>query len=170
MSGFIYCFSNSAMPGIYKIGMTTRTPEERLKDANSSNTWKPPIPYKIAMSIRVNDPLKKEQTLHKLLERFYERIHPRREFFRITLDDVRLFFNLMSNEISTISNKVIQCDYLKKEKEIFQNDENDCEIFNIVTNTSTSISDCSNPFDKFAFTGNINTIDDDINEILYGAD
>ena len=45
--GYLYCFSNSSMPGILKIGMTERTPDIRLSEANSSNTWKPPTPYKI---------------------------------------------------------------------------------------------------------------------------
>lgn len=30
--GYIYCFSNQSMPGIVKIGMTTRTPGERAKE------------------------------------------------------------------------------------------------------------------------------------------
>lgn len=93
--GFVYCFSNPLMPGIYKIGMTTRTPEERLKEANSSNTWKPPAPYQIEMYKQVKNPLKTETALHRLLERFCTRIHSRREFFRLTLEEVRMFFNLM---------------------------------------------------------------------------
>ena len=87
------------MPGIYKIGMTTRTAEERLLEANSSNTWKPPAPYQIELTKKVKDPYKTEQSLHKLLERFCTRIHPRREFFRLTLEDVKLFFNVMEGEL-----------------------------------------------------------------------
>jgi hypothetical protein len=34
-SGYIYCFSNKAMPGIYKIGATERDPQERLKSIKS---------------------------------------------------------------------------------------------------------------------------------------
>ena len=93
--GFVYCFSNILMPGILKIGMTTRTPEERLKEANSSNTWKPPAPYHIEMSKQVKNPLKVECILHNILERFGARIHPKREFFRLALEDVRLLFSLI---------------------------------------------------------------------------
>ena len=44
-SGYIYCFSNASMPGIIKVGVTERTPELRLMEANSSDTWRPPTPY-----------------------------------------------------------------------------------------------------------------------------
>lgn len=110
------------MPGIYKIGMTTRTPEERLKEANTSNTWKPPAPYFIEMSKQVNNPLKTEASLHKLLERFCTRIHPKREFFRLSLEDVRLFFNLIEGNL-TINR---QCRY-SQEKEWDEENEKDTE-------------------------------------------
>lgn len=59
--GYLYCFSNPSMPGILKIGMTTRKPEDRLCEANTSNTWKPPMPYSIEMSVHVKDPHTKEK-------------------------------------------------------------------------------------------------------------
>ena len=37
-TGYLYCFSNPSMPSIIKCGMTDRTPPDRLKEANSSNT------------------------------------------------------------------------------------------------------------------------------------
>ena len=46
-TGYIYCISNlDIMPNIYKVGVTLRSPLERLKEANSSDTWKIPS-YKI---------------------------------------------------------------------------------------------------------------------------
>jgi hypothetical protein len=36
--GYIYCFGNKSMVGIYKIGVTEKTPEQRLSEANSSDT------------------------------------------------------------------------------------------------------------------------------------
>ena len=41
--GFIYAMSNKSMPGILKIGMTERSVEERLKEANSPSFI--PIPF-----------------------------------------------------------------------------------------------------------------------------
>jgi T5orf172 domain len=97
-SGYLYCFVNESMPGIVKVGMTSRTPIERLEEANSSNTWKPPTPYTIALAKQVLLPKQKEETIHKLLEKYTEKIHERREFFRVSLDEVRLFFDLMDGE------------------------------------------------------------------------
>lgn len=59
-TGYIYCFSNPAMPGIYKIGMTLRTVEDRLRESNQSDTWRPPSLYKIVCYKCVNHPSKCE--------------------------------------------------------------------------------------------------------------
>jgi hypothetical protein len=93
--GYVYCFSNLSMPGIVKIGMTERTPTVRLSEANVSDTFKPPTPYIIEFAKKVCDPLGKERVLHLLLEKYAERIHPRREFFRVSPEEVRPFVDLM---------------------------------------------------------------------------
>ena len=59
--GYIYCFSNECMPGILKVGMTERTPEARLKEANASDTWRPPMPYKIEFEKKVYNSSQKEK-------------------------------------------------------------------------------------------------------------
>ena len=97
--GTLYCFSNESMPGILKIGMTERTPEARLAEANSSDTWRPPTPYKIEFAKKVYNHKDKEKCLHILLEQYTERIHPRREFFRVSPEEVRKFFDLMDGEM-----------------------------------------------------------------------
>jgi hypothetical protein len=99
IDGYIYCFSNSSMPGILKVGMTERTPEVRLSEANASDTWRPPTPYKIEFAKKVSNPSLKEKTLHTLLEQYTDRIHPRREFFRVSQEEVRKFFDLMDGEM-----------------------------------------------------------------------
>jgi hypothetical protein len=97
--GYIYCFSNPSMPGILKVGMTERTPEARLSEANASDTWRPPTSYKIEFAKKVSNSSQKEKTLHILLEQYTVRIHPRREFFRVTPEEVRKFFDLMDGEM-----------------------------------------------------------------------
>ena len=98
MEGYIYCFSNFSMSGILKIGMTERTPEIRLKEANMSDTWRPPTPYVIEFAKKVNNPKEKEKTLHILLSQYTEKINPKREFFKVSLEEVKTFFDLMDGE------------------------------------------------------------------------
>ena len=97
--GYLYCMSNPSMPGIFKIGMTKRTPEIRLKEANSSDTWRPPTNYKIEFSQFVTNPKQKELQMHKILKRYFERINEDREFFRAPIEDIKLFFDLMDTNI-----------------------------------------------------------------------
>jgi len=93
------------MPGILKIGMTERDPEIRLSEANASDTWRPPTPYIIELAKKVYNASQKEKTLHILLEKYTDRINPRREFFRVTLEEVRKFFDLMDGEMWVESSK-----------------------------------------------------------------
>lgn len=92
MSGFVYCFSNPAMPGLVKIGYTEATVDQRLAEANAPNTWVP-MPFLAEFAKYVRDPLAKEQTLHKIFHA--QRVNARREFFRVEPETVRLHFELM---------------------------------------------------------------------------
>ena len=109
--GYIYCFSNKSMLGILKVGMTERTPDVRLNEANNSDNWRPPTPYKIEFAKKVSNPKQKEITLHTLLSQYTERINPRREFFRVSPEEVKEFFNLMDGDL-----------WIEKTKEEFDND------------------------------------------------
>jgi len=97
--GYLYCFSNQSMPGILKVGMTERTPEIRLNEANSSDTWRPPTPYKIEFAKKVLNPKQKETTLHNLLSQYTEQINPKREFFRVSSEEVNTFFDLIDGNL-----------------------------------------------------------------------
>jgi hypothetical protein len=99
IDGYLYCFSNESMPGILKVGMTERIPNMRLNEANTSDTWRPPTPYKFEFAKKVYNPKQKERTLHMLLSKYTERINPRREFFRVSLEEVNTFFELMDGEL-----------------------------------------------------------------------
>jgi hypothetical protein len=97
--GYLYCISNlDVMPDIFKVGVTMRTPLERLKEANSSETWKIPT-YKIEFAKKVINPYDKEKKLHKLMEKFMKRVHPRREFFKGKIEDIREVFDLLDGEM-----------------------------------------------------------------------
>jgi hypothetical protein len=101
--GYIYCVSNVSMPYICNIGMSWMTPDVSgvsgaiFDDMNNARLlWYPPTPYKCNIAKKVLDPIHKTATIYKLLEQY--RINPAREFFRISLKDVRALFELMDGE------------------------------------------------------------------------
>ncbi len=87
------------MPDILKIGMTERTPEIRLNEANSHDTWRPPTPYEIVLAKKVLNPKKKETTLHTMLSIHTQRISPKHEFFRVSPEKVKMFFDLIDGDL-----------------------------------------------------------------------
>jgi hypothetical protein len=98
------------MPGILKIGITKRTPEEILSEANAanaanaSNIWKLPTSYNIVIAKKVRNPFEKEKTLHTLMEQYPENLdslQPSTGFFRITPEKVIKYFNLMDEVLPT---------------------------------------------------------------------
>jgi hypothetical protein len=96
--GWIYCLSNPCMPGILKVGMTERTPEERIKELYTTGVA---LPFKVEFAKKVKYPKAKESTLHILLEQYTDRINPRREFFRVSPEEIMKFFDLMDGEMLT---------------------------------------------------------------------
>ena len=91
----IYAFSNPCMPGILKVGMTKRDIKSRLKEANGSDTWRPPLPFQIELAKYVTNYKQKEKDIHALFSHLGKRINPNKEFFETTLDEVKLIFNLI---------------------------------------------------------------------------
>jgi len=87
---YIYCFENKSMPNIYKIGKTIRTPAERLREANISNTFKPPTPYILAMAKRVKCATDAEKQIHNLLRDY--RVTKGREFFNAPYITIKTAF------------------------------------------------------------------------------
>jgi T5orf172 domain len=94
--GFIYCFSNECMPGILKIGITDKNPLERARQLYTTGVA---LPFKVEVAKKVKDPRGKETILHKLLEQYADRVNDRREFFRVTTEEVLTFFELMDGEM-----------------------------------------------------------------------
>ena len=120
--GYVYAFSTESMPGIFKIGMTERTPEKRLSEANGSDEFKPPLPYVIAIYKKVNNCKETEKKIHALLSD--KRINPHREFFKITIEELNEIFNNIDGENET---DIV----LEKEKEFIDKVNND--IFDVLS-------------------------------------
>lgn len=97
--GYIYCFSNISIPDIFIIGSTIQDVEIRLNELNISVINLLPTPYVIDIAKKVSNAIVKWQTLQTLLERFTNRTDLEGEFYRISLEEVHSFFDLMDGEI-----------------------------------------------------------------------
>lgn len=83
--GFIYCLENRAFPGIYKVGMTDRSPSTRCDELSASTSV--PHPFDIVFYLEVEAAKTVEATAHALFDA--HRVNASREFFK--LDPVELY-------------------------------------------------------------------------------
>ena len=84
LSGWVYVLSNEFMPGIYKVGMTTISPEIRAKELSSATGV--PAKFKIEESYYSTDPLGDEKLIHQHLADC--RVNESREFFSGDLERI----------------------------------------------------------------------------------
>ncbi len=92
--GWLYVFENEAMPGYYKIGMTTRSVEERFSEENSSRgTYGLPLPYTVALSRHVCSVSHVEKELHDYLTHNEFRPNIRRKFFNCPIGELEVWIN-----------------------------------------------------------------------------
>ena len=96
--GFLYCCSNEATPGLLKIDLSFKTPDLILSDANNSNNWSPPFPYKMEIAKQVFKPEQKLAALHTILDTYSIRINPDYNFFKLSICKAKAFFDLIDGE------------------------------------------------------------------------
>ena len=93
----VYVLTNPAMPGLVKIGCTTK------EDANSRisqlYTTGVPVPFKIEFACRVENAEEVEQALHIAFGP--NRINPKREFFEVDPDQAIAILRLLHTEDAT---------------------------------------------------------------------
>ena len=83
MNGWVYVLGNESMPGIVKIGFTTKDPGARAKELSGSTGV--PMPFFVEYGIVVADPEECEKRVHNLLAE--QRLNEGREFFKCTLGE-----------------------------------------------------------------------------------
>jgi hypothetical protein len=98
-SEIIYILINESMPGYVKIGKTTTSLEQRIKELSSSTSI--PIPFTCFYACTVKDATFVEHQLHDAFDN--NRINPKREFFQI--DPERVVAALKLAEIENITPK-----------------------------------------------------------------
>lgn len=118
--GIVYVLTNSVMPGLVKIGMTTRESiDTRMKELYSTGV---PVPFDCAYACEVkeSDCSNIEKALHKAFEP--NRINSNREFFSIKPEQATAILELfdrkdITNEVSAeIDNDLTLADKIANEK------------------------------------------------------
>lgn len=90
-AGIVYVLTNSAMPGLVKIGKTSRySVDARLMELYSTGV---PVPFECAFAGRVEDEGKVEKAFHLAFGPY--RINPKREFFQIEPEQAIALLELM---------------------------------------------------------------------------
>ncbi len=91
-SGHVYVISNIGSFGeeVFKIGMSRRLePEDRVYELGSASV---PFPYDIHAMIFSNDAPALESSFHKQFDnRRVNMVNPRKEFFKVSLDEIETF-------------------------------------------------------------------------------
>lgn len=96
-AGFIYVLENETMPGLLKIGITEKDPDERAKELTTTGV---PTSFKVAYSRYVADIKLVEELVHKALESRGCRTNNNREFFAVSLTDAIGVIDDISSEQS----------------------------------------------------------------------
>lgn len=81
--GFVYVLSNPAMPGLLKIGMTTKSPVTRAEELSTTGV---PAPFEVEFAIYVPDAAEMERDIHDRFSRL--RFRAGREFFKAEPSEV----------------------------------------------------------------------------------
>jgi hypothetical protein len=79
LPGYIYALINYSMPGLVKIGRTTRAPSERGTELSAATGV--PTPFVLLLDVLVPDAEAAEAQVHRILEQRGYRVADNREFF-----------------------------------------------------------------------------------------
>lgn len=96
--GIVYVLTNPAMPGMVKIGKTSRAMDARLNELYSTGV---PLPFECAYAARVSDEGTVERAFHLAFGPY--RVNPKREFFSIEPEQAIALLRLMEIEDVTPS-------------------------------------------------------------------
>jgi len=112
LEGIIYVLTNSAMPGMLKIGMTTKEEIElRMKQLYTTGV---PLPFECSFAGKTNNLKQVEKALHIAFGS--QRVNPKREFFEIEEIQVIELLKLLCTEDVTpeIKNELEKIDEVSK--------------------------------------------------------
>lgn len=103
LEGFIYILTNEAVPGYVKIGKTSSSIEQRMRELDGTSV---PLPFECFYAARVADCNEAERLLH---DAFLDcRVRPRREFFRISAERIASALRLAAIEDATPREEIFE--------------------------------------------------------------
>ena len=91
--GFVYVLGNYSMPGIFKIGATTRSPTQRCGELSAATSC--PEEFVLLFYAEVERPFAVESEMHLEFSNF--RISQNREFFRLAEDQLQDLESLVAD-------------------------------------------------------------------------
>lgn len=92
--GFVYCMGNECMPGVFKIGKTSRSVLVRAQELSSSTSV--PIEFDVLFYIETPRMSHIEAAFHEHFD--HGRVSENREFFRLDLDAIQNVFDEYAKE------------------------------------------------------------------------
>ena len=104
MNEIIYILTNESMPGYVKIGRTTTSLEQRIKELSSSTSV--PLPFTCFYACTVKDSMFVEHQLHDAFDN--NRVNPKREFFQIAPERVVAALKLAQMENITPKDDIVE--------------------------------------------------------------
>lgn len=104
--GYVYILKNASMPGLYKIGCTTRTPQERANELYYQATGVP-TKFEVEWFLAIaGDPYIVEQKVHAVLSKN----KTGKEFFKVSLNDAISIISETCLELYPNQNHIDQAD------------------------------------------------------------
>ena len=98
--GVVYILTNPAMPGLVKIGKTSRAAEVRMDQLYSTGV---PVPFNCLIAVEVEDRHAVEKALHMAFNP--QRVNPSREFFEIDGVQAKAVLEQMgTNDVTPVVN------------------------------------------------------------------
>ena len=118
MSEYVYILENPSMPGLLKIGKTTRTPKVRAKELSSVTSV--PTPFEVIYKEEFNDCDYAESYIHDILSINNFRLTKNREFFELNKDQAIKIIKNAKKEIRSLNDNGFSESYNKELEMIFE--------------------------------------------------
>lgn len=117
-AGYIYVMMNPSMQGVIKIGLTRRTPEERLEELSKATGV--PTPFILVYKEYFSDCVKAEKIIHSLLEDRGQKVSSNREFFNTDIPSaIKLIQEVKESDLVASNTQ----DYIENDSFLFDDDK-----------------------------------------------